>query len=31
MKFYRGLWYYQGRAYSTLRAALGVAWQKGRQ
>ena len=31
MKFYKGLWHYQGRTYGTLRAALGVAWQKGRQ
>ena len=30
MKFYRGLWHYQGRTYDTLRAAL-IAWHEGRQ
>ena len=26
MKFYNGLWHYQGRTYATLRAALLAAW-----
>lgn len=30
MKFYRGLWHYQGHTYGTLRAAL-TAWQEGRK
>lgn len=26
MKFYKGLWYYQGRTYDTLGAALLAVW-----
>lgn len=26
MKFYKGLWYYQGRTYKTLGAALLAVW-----
>lgn len=30
MKFYNGMWHYQGRAYATLREALLVAWPERR-
>ena len=26
MKYYHGRWFYQGRKYTTLRAALLAAW-----
>ena len=26
MKYYKGLWYYRGRTYATLRAALLAIW-----
>ena len=31
MKFYQGLWHYQGRTYGTLGAALLAVWPEGRQ
>lgn len=31
MKFYRGLWHYQGRVYDTLGAALAHIWQEGQE
>ena len=30
MKFYRGIWYYRGRTYGTLRAALDAVRQERR-
>lgn len=30
MKHYHGAWYYQGRTYPTLRAALRAAWLRRR-
>lgn len=30
MKFYNGLWHYQGQTYATLRAALLAAWPERR-
>lgn len=29
MRFHKGLWYYRGTAYSTLRAALLAVWPLG--
>lgn len=31
MKRYNGLWYYQGRTYPTLRAALLAVWPERRR
>lgn len=28
MRYYKGYWYYQGREYATLRAALLAAWSR---
>jgi len=28
MKYIHGTWYYQGKAYESLRAALEAAWPK---
>lgn len=30
MRHYRNRWYYQGKEYATLRAALLVAWARRR-
>ena len=30
MRFYDGLWHYQGKTYPTLRAALLAVWPKRR-
>lgn len=29
MRCYKGFWFYQGRVYPTLRAALLAAWPEG--
>lgn len=31
MKFYDGLWHYQGKTYATLRAALLAVWPERRR
>lgn len=28
MRYHKGIWYYQGREYATLRAALLAAWPR---